>query len=236
MKVSEVMSRHVRTVRDTDDVRTAMHAMLDGGFSGIPVVNGHGMLVGMLTEGDLMRRDETGTAKSRSFWQAFLLGPERLARDFSATRGRIVQEVMTTGTWTVEAGAPLETAVALMEQHKVKRLPVLDAGRLVGTLSRSDLMRACLHAMGELAPAAATSDAQIKERIVQIVREQPWAPTATVHFKVARGEVTLCGVITSEGVRDALRILVENVAGVTRVTDELTTIEPMSGCIVRSPV
>jgi CBS domain-containing protein len=234
MKVSDVMSRHVQTVRDTDDVRKAMRAMLDGGFSGIPVVSDKGLLVGMLTEGDLMRRDETGTAKSRSFWQAFILGPERLARDYTEAHGRVVQEIMTAGAWTVEAADPLETGVALMEQHKVKRLPVLDAGRLVGMLSRSDLMRACLQAM-EGADSTATGDAEIEKRIAQIVKAQPWAPNATVHFKVAKGDVTLCGVITSEAVRDALRILVENIPGVIKVADELTTIEPMSGCIVRSP-
>ncbi|MET3650628.1 CBS domain-containing protein [Dyella japonica] len=236
MKVRDIMSPKVQLVRDTDNIGKAMHLMLDGGFSGLPVVNSEGALVGMLTEGDFIRRAETGTAKRRSFWQEFLLGPDRLARDYAHANGRVVEEIMAPEVYWVEADAPLEHAVALMDSHGVKRLPVLDAGRLVGVLSRSDLMRACLRLIESDNGATVVGDALIKARIDELFARQPWAPRETVHVEVARGEVDLCGVITSESTRDALRVLAENVPGVVKVHDKLTTIESMSGCIVRTPV
>lgn len=235
MKVSDVMNRRVQTVLETDDVRVAMHAMLDGGFSGVPVIDRAGSLVGILTEGDFIRRAETGTARTRSFWQEFLLGTDRLAHEYADTHGRIVREIMTREVCAVDASALLQMAVALMEQHNFRRLPVVENGHLVGVLSRSDLVRACLHIMEHERYGSTVGDALIRARIIQLVASQPWGPKETVRIDVAHGQVDLEGVITSEAVRDALRILAENVPGVTSVRDDLTTIEPMSGCIVRSP-
>jgi len=237
MKVSDVMSTQAQVVRDTDSVRTAMHVMLDGGFSGVPVVDASHRLVGILTEGDVIRRAESGTVKPHTFWNELLRGPDRLAREYAATHGRVVREIMTPDVWTVDATAPLETAVTLMEKHRVKRLPVIEAGKLVGMISRSDLVKAVLRVMDAAAsqPKAIVSDALIKANVARELANQPWTPSETVHVQVAHGEVELCGVITNESVRDALCVLVENVPGVVRVKDRLTTIEPMSGCIVHAP-
>lgn len=235
MNVSDVMNRRVQTILETDDVRVAMHAMLDGGFSGMPVINAAGSLVGMLTEGDFIRRVETGTSKTRSFWQEFLLGPDRMVHEYAETHGRIVREIMTREICTVDASAPLQMAVTLMERHNFRRLPVVDEGHLVGVVSRSDLVRACLRIMEGGAGSSVVGDALIRARIIQLIASQPWGPRETVRIDVSDGQVDLEGVITSETVRDALRILAENVPGVTGVRDELTTIEPMSGCIVQTP-
>lgn len=231
MKVCDAMSRHVQTVRPDDSITVAMEAMLRGGFSGAPVVDATGALVGMITEGDLLHRAENGTERRRSPWLAFLLGPGRVAQEYVASHGRTVREVMTPEVVAVNAAAPLSDAVALMEKHRIKRLPVLQQGQLVGMLSRADLMRSFLRAQPTVALSDMEADAVIEQRIGRALALQVWAPLATTHIAVRHGVAELDGVVTDDAVRAALYVLVENVPGVHAVKDRLTTIEPMSGCI-----
>ncbi len=234
MKVCDAMSRHVQAVRPGDSIAAAMAAMLKGGFSGAPVVDDNGALVGMITEGDLLHRAETGTDRHRAPWLEFILGPGRVAREFIAANGRTVRELMTPDVVAVDAQSPLINAVTLMEKHRIKRLPVLQQGRLAGMLSRADLMRAILRAMPQAADAAGESDACIEQRIQRALVSQSWAPRGTTQIVVRQGIAELQGVVTEDAVRAALHVLVENVPGVRAVKDRLTTIEPMSGCIARA--
>lgn len=231
MKVREAMSRHVQVVHPGDAVTVAMEVMLRGGFSGVPVVDEKGTLVGIITEGDLLHRAETGTERRRSPWLSFLLGPGRVAQEFVASHGRTVRELMTAEVVSVDAETPLADAVALMEKHHIKRLPVLRQGRLAGMLSRADLMRSFLRALPQVDDSAAGTDSAIEQRIGRALALQSWAPLATTHVVVRHGVAELQGVVTDDAVRAALYVLVENVPGVQTVKDRLTTIEPMSGCI-----
>lgn len=236
MNVREVMSPGACTVRATDNIDVAIRLMLGGHYSGLPVTNEDGDLVGILTEGDLLRRAELGTQRWHPEWLNFLLGPGRLAKEYSRSHAQKVGDVMSTEVVTVEESTSLPRAVGLMEQHHIKRLPVLSAGRVIGMLSRADLLRECLVAMDRAARTPAHGDEGIRWRIESDMRAQPWDPHVTVHVNVTHGVVQLVGVVTSDPLRDALRILAENVPGVVRVEDQITTIEPMSGYIVRSPV
>lgn len=234
MKVRQAMSTRVITVTPEATLGDAMRTMLREHISGLPVVDARGTLVGMLTEGDLMHRAETGTERGRPAWLGFLLGPGRVARDFTASHARRVGEVMTREVVTVTAGAPLVEAVRLMEQHRVKRLPVLGSQGLEGILSRADLLRAFLSAAPEEVPPD-LSDAAIARRLARELETQAWTPRESVHADVHGGVVTLRGVLIDDALRDALRVLAENVAGVMRVDDRLTTVEPMTGMVVRLP-
>lgn len=235
MKVGDVMSRGVRTVFATDGIHVAIRLMLQGGYSGLPVVDSKDRLIGILTEGDLLRRAELGTARWHPDWLNFLLGPSRLAREYTDSHAQQVDEVMSIEVIAVDESTPLPEAVGLMEQHHVKRLPVLRKGKVVGMLSRADLLRACLSAQERRAHGLTISDDVIRECIETEMRAQPWDPHATIQVRVSGGTVQLHGVVTSEALREALRVLAENVPGVTAVDDQLTTIEPMTGSIVRSP-
>jgi CBS domain-containing protein len=235
MKVGEAMTRGVITVSTEDSLVAAMKLMRDHHFSGVPVVDGQSHVVGMLTEGDLMRRVELGTERRHPRWLEFILGPRRLAQEYVDAHGRRVAEVMTTEVVTIESTTSLAQAVNLMEDRHIKRLPVLEHGRLVGILSRSDLLRAFLATSAEADAAQGTSDDAIRQHIDSEIDRQPWNPRATVAIKVRQGTVDLSGIVTSEAMREALRVLVENIPGVVRIRDDITTIEPMSGFIVRSP-
>lgn len=234
MKVRHAMSTRVVTVGPDTPLGDAMRTMLHEHISGLPVVDAQGVLVGMLTEGDLMRRAETDTAPTHPAWLRFLLGPGRMAREFTASHARHVGEAMTHDVVTVGADAPLAEAVRLMEQHHIKRLPVVGSQGLEGILSRADLLRAFVAAAPGTAPDD-LSDAAIARRINRELDTKPWTPRETMSVDVQGGVVTLRGVILDDAVRDALVVLAENTAGVVRVDDQLTTVEPMMGMVVRAP-
>jgi CBS-domain-containing membrane protein len=234
MLVRDVMTPEAITIDAKDSVAMALHRMLDRKISGLPVLDAEGRLAGIITEGDFLRRAETGTLRQRPRWLELLVSPGRLAAEYSHSHGGTVDEVMTPAVITIEADAPLPEAVELMLRHRVKRLPVLEHRHLVGVLSRADLLRACL-ATPWPDPDAPRDDAAVAAGIDREIEHQAWCPLENVRVEVRDGRAELVGVVTDERTRDALRVLVENTAGVKQVVDHLTIIEPMTGMIVRTP-
>jgi len=234
MNVDEVMTRSVATVRADSAVLDAVRLMLDRKLSGLPVLDAKGALVGIVTEGDFLRRGELGTEPRRARWIEFLLGPGRLAGDYVDTHGRKIEEIMTRDVFTVTTDTPLRDAVQLMERHHIKRLPVVEAGQLKGILSRADVMKAFAKKAEAVADSDVT-DVDIHRRLVAEIARQPWSGCALARVEVSKGVVVLRGIVTDDRARGALIVLAENTDGVKRVRDELTTIEPMSGAVVQSP-
>ena len=230
MQASDVMSRNVVSARPDMPVAEAIGLMLDRGISGLPVVAANGSVVGILTEGDLLRRSETDTQKRRPRWLELLLGPGRLAGEYVRAHGRVVGELMTRDVVAVAEDAPLEEVVRLMEEHRIKRLPVLRGDQLVGIVSRADLLRALRHSLAG-APAAAGDDA-IRERVLAEIARSAWAPREGISVAVAGGVVDIGGVIFDEKQREAMVVAAENVPGVKAVHDHLVWVEPVSGVVI----
>ena len=235
MNASDVMASPVKTVKPRDTIRAAIETMLGSHMSGLPVVNDEGQLVGVLSEGDLLRRSELGTEKHRSRWMEFLLGPGRAATDYVQTHGRYVEDLMTPDPIVIEPDAPLEKVVELMESKKIKRVPVVRGGAVVGIITRADLLAALLAAEKAAAPAIGGGDEAIRAAIIDELKRSDWAPAASVKIEVANGVVTLSGAILDERERDALRVAAENVAGVKSVVDELVWVDPDSGAYLTAP-
>ena len=226
MQVRDVMTRKVISIAAGQTVLEAVRTMLQNRISGLPVVDAQGSLVGMVTEGDFLRRGEIGTERRRPKWFEFLLGPGRLANEYVHASGRKVEDVMTGDAVTVTEDDSLETVVELMERRRIKRLPVLRNGKMVGIVSRANLMHALVSlARGAQAPAG--GDSAIRERIVAAYVRQPWAPQVNVAVK--NGVAELWGTITDERERQACVVAAENAAGVKKVHDHLVWVEPMSG-------
>ena len=234
MKVCDAMSSRPVTVGPDATIVDAIRIMLDASVSGLPVVDSGGVLVGIVTEGDFMRRGELDTERHRPKWLEFLIGPGREALEYASSHGRKVGEVMSREPVTIDADAGLDQAVDLMLGHHFKRLPVMRDGRMVGILSRADMMRALLDRMPQR-EGSADSDAKLQRRIAAEMDRLPWAPRATVQVAVNAGAVELRGVLLDDRLRAALVVLVENIPGVRNVRDRLTTIEPVSGMVVRTP-
>ena len=234
MKASDVMTRNVVTVARETPVAQAIRLMLDNNVSGLPVLDDTGKVVGILTEGDLLRRSETGTEKHRPRWLEILMGPGRMAGEYVRTHGRKVEEIMTSDLVSVTRETPLDEMVRLMERRRIKRLPVLDDNVLVGIVSRADLLRSLLHAL-EAQHSEARRDDEIREQILAELAKAAWVPRDGLSISVKDGVVDLNGVILDEKEREALRVVAENAPGVKAVEDHLVWIEPVSGTVIDAP-
>jgi CBS domain-containing protein len=232
MKASDVMTPRVISIEADAPIMGAVRLMLQNRISGLPVVGPKGELVGMVTEGDFLRRGEIGTERHRNRWLEFLVGPGRLADEYVHARGRKVEEVMTREPVTVTEETPLDEAVGLMERHRIKRLPVMREDKLVGIVTRANIMHALVSLAVETKAAPAGDDAAIREQILAECKKQSW--TLMTNVVVRNGVVELWGTITDERERQALIVAAENVPGVKIVHDHLVWIEPNSGFAIQS--
>jgi CBS domain-containing protein len=234
MKVKDVMTAHVLSVTPNDSIFVAARVMLQKKISGLPVVDGQGKLVGIVSEGDFLRRVETGTRRHRPKWMEFFLGPGRLADEYVQISGRKVRDVMTEDVWTVTQDAPLEDVVRLMERRHIKRVPVVEGGKIVGIVTRANLLHAMASFVGEIAPSSA-QDSTIRQQFIAELERQPWAPVTRIDIAVRNGVVQLSGTLTDERQRQALRVTAENIPGVKKVEDHVVWIEPVSGMYAEAP-
>ncbi len=234
MRAADVMTVQPVSISPDASILEAIRVMLQRRFSGLPVVDAGGALVGIVTEGDLLRRTETGTQRKRPRWIEFLIGPGRLATEYVQTSGRKVREVMSQDVQAVTGDTPLEEIVRLMERHQIKRLPVVDSGKLVGIVTRANLLRA-LATLASETKAEANDDPSIRARIYAELEKQPWAPINMLDIVVRKGVVHLWGVLLDERQREALYVVVENTSGVKGIEDHLVWVEPMSGIAIPMP-
>jgi CBS domain-containing protein len=233
MKASDVMTRRVVSVDPNASILEAVRLMLQNQISGLPVIDAKGALVGILTEGDFLRRAELGTAQHGPRWLEFLLGPGRLANEYVRASGRKVSEIMTTELKTIAADTALDEVVRLMEQNHIKRLPVMHEGKVVGIISRANLLHALASIATEMAQRPVGNDETIRDRLLTELEGQPWAPR--INVIVRDGIVELWGTITDERERQAFMVAAENVPGVKQVRDHLVWVEPTSGLVFYSP-
>jgi CBS domain-containing protein len=232
MLARDIMTPRVISIEAEAPVMWAVRLMLQNRISGLPVLGPKGELVGMVTEGDFLRRGEIGTQRHRSRWLEFMIGPGRLADEYVHASGRRVDEVMTRNPITITEDTPLDSAVDLMERHRIKRLPVVRNGGLVGIVTRANLMQALLSLAAE-PQAPSGDDPAIRAQILGECEKQSWAPS--INVVVRGGVVELWGVLTDERERQALIVTAENVPGVKAVHDHLVWIEPASGFVFQSP-
>lgn len=219
MQVADIMVKEVVTTGPDASVQELAALMLERRISGLPVVDGGGRLLGVVSEGDLIRRPEIDTDRVKLGWLRLLLSDEARARDFVKAHGRTAREVMTQPAISVAADAPLAEVVRLMVRHRIKRLPVLDRGKLVGLLTRADLLRAVV-ARQTTAPAD-MKDEELRTRIGAMLRNEDWAASAVVHVQVENGVVQLWGTVESQEQREALLVAVRGMPGVKDVQPRL---------------
>jgi CBS domain-containing protein len=226
MNVAELMTEEVITIAPEASILEAARLMLQHKISGLPVVDAARNLVGIVTEGDFLRRQETGTQRHRPRWLEFIIGPGKLAAEYTHASGRKVGEVMTEAVYTANEDMRLEQAVHLMERHRIKRLPVTRGRTVVGIVTRANILRTVAKLAHEAQPISA-SDSGIRTKLIDELKKLPWTPPVTVAVK--DGVVNLSGVLTDERQRTALRVAAENIPGVKTVIDDLIWIDPHSG-------
>lgn len=231
MRAHQVMNRQVVTVTPETSIVDAADIMLRQRISGLPVVDGAGRLVGVVSEGDFIRRAEIGTEKKRGRWLALLTGSD--TADVVRAHGRTVGEIMTATPLTITEDTPLAEVVQAMEAHGIKRLPVLRDDRLVGIVTRSDLLQAVARLARDTS-APASSDDRIRERVIRAMQANEWLPFG-LEAIVRDGVVHLSGIISDERCRQAALTAAEAVDGVRAVHDHLCWVDPTSGMYMNSP-
>jgi CBS domain-containing protein len=233
MRAHQIMTRPVISITPETTIVDAANTMLQKHISGLPVVDPSGKLVGIVSEGDFIRRSEIGTQRRRGKFLKFILGPGKAATDFVHEHGRKVAEIMTPEPLTITEDTELAEIVELMEKNNVKRLPVMRGDTLVGIVSRSNLLQA-VASLARDVPDPTADDDHIRNRIIDALEKYDWCPFG-LSVIVRDGIVHLSGVITEERSRKASVVAAENVTGVVRVHDHLCWVDTMSGMYLNSP-
>jgi CBS domain-containing protein len=233
MRAHQIMTRPVITVTPETTVVDAANTMLQKHVSGLPVVDAAGKLVGIVSEGDFIRRSEIGTQRKRGRFLKFILGPGKAATDFVHEHGHRVGEIMTPEPLTITEDTALEKIVELMERNNVKRLPVMRGDKVVGIVSRANLLQAVASLAREI-PDPTADDDHIRNRVIDVIERNDWCPFG-LSVIVRDGIVHLSGVITEERSRQAAVVAAENVTGVVKVHDHLCWVDTMSGMYLNSP-
>jgi CBS domain-containing protein len=214
------MTRNVVTVDEEASVQEAAALMLRHRVSALPVLDRSGKLVGIVSEGDLMRRAELGTERERSWWLELITANSDLAEDYVKAHGRKVGEVMTRKPITASPNTPINEIAVLLEEHAIKRVPILDRGKLVGIVARANLLQA-LAGLKLAAPASkAGKDAEIREEILARLSGAPWRPwllNVTVHDGIAE----LWGIANGMEAKTAAGVTAENAPGVVSVKNHI---------------
>jgi CBS domain-containing protein len=220
MRAIDVMVRDVVTVRPDTDVAEAIKLLSEHDVSALPVVDVAGNLVGVLSEADLIHRAEIGTEKQRPWWLEAVTGASTLAEEFAKSHGKKVGEIMTDGAISVAEETPLSEIAAIFERKRIKRVPVVKGGKLVGIVSRSNLIQALASLVGRVDQHDET-DRQIRLELLSRLKDQPWTGFGERNVTVGNRVVHLWGLVGSEAERKALLALAESISGVSRVSDEM---------------
>lgn len=225
VKAIDIMTTDVVTVSPEASVYEAARILLGRRISALPVLDAEDRLVGLISESDLMRRGEMRSEKRRPWWRGLLTSDLRQASEFLRCQGRRVSDVMSRDVICANAAMSLRELAELMERHVIKRLPVLDGQRLVGIVSRSDLLRALLVlAPTEEAPPD-VDDRVIRQRLLEELKARHWAGSIVANVIVDRGVVHLWGEAATTREIDACRALAETVAGVQAVSSHMVQVK-----------
>jgi CBS domain-containing protein len=225
MNAKQVMSRSVHTVAADASVYDAAHVLLNAGISAAPVVDADGTMIGIVSEADLMYRTEIGTMPGKSWLQRLLADNAVLARDYIRSHSHRVADVMTKNVVTADERTPLADIATLMQRHRVKRVPILRDGKVVGIVSRANLLQGLL--ARELVPSEdLAADETLRTSVAAEIARQGWSSNLPTSVVAENGTVHLWGYVDSDTVKDAYRIAAENVRGVKRVENHMTVVPP----------
>lgn len=219
MHVADVMVKDVVSVGPEASVREVASLMLERRISGVPVIDGERRVLGIVSEGDLIRRPEIETDRIPEGWLGLFLSDEQRARNFVKSHGLKAREVMSQPAICVGPDTPLAEIVRLMERHRIKRVAVVEQGRLAGMVTRTDLLRAMV-AHQSVSPAA-SSDEALRARVASMLEDEAWAASAMVFVRVENGVAHLWGTVESAPQREALMLAVRAVPGIRDVQAHL---------------
>jgi len=226
MKASDVMVSNVITVGPDASIQDVADLLLRNRISAVPVVGADGEILGIVSEGDLLNRPESETEHRRSWWLEALTSKETLAADYVKSHSRKVSDVMRRDVITAAPETPVAEVAALLEKHCIKRVPIVKDGRIVGIVSRANLLQG-LASLKDKIPQARSDDSTIRDKVMAKLDNARWTRPALLSVTVQDGTVDLWGIVNSESEKKAVHVLAEVTPGVRAVHDNLM-IRPVS--------
>ena len=227
MRARDVMTSPVVSVGPETTVKEIAKLLIERRVSGVPVLDQGERVVGIVSEGDLIRRVEGTDERHRSWWLRLFSDATTDATEYVKTHGRRAADVMTRDVVTVGEDTPLHEIAALLEQRRVKRVPVVRDGRVVGIVSRANLLHGLAAGPADT-PAPTADDEAIRARILTRLREEVGGMTQFVNVVVNQGVVDLWGTTDSPDVVQAVRVAAENTPGVREVRNHIGLLPPMA--------
>lgn len=226
MKAKHVMVSPVKTGHVDMTVREVAQLLTENRISALPIVDGAGKLIGIVSEGDLIYRAEIGTQRHRSWWLSLFTSNTQLAEEYSRAHTKSVRDLMTHDVITVDPETPLSDIARMFERRRIKRVPVLQDGNLVGIVTRANLVQAIASAPQKV--HRPLSDEQIREKVQKRLEAEAWTNPIMVNVTVNEGIVNTFGAVRSEAERNAIRVVIEDIAGVKSINDNIV-LEPLPG-------
>jgi len=221
MRAIDVMTSKVITVDENATVQAAAKLLAEHGISAVPVVDKDNRAIGMVSEGDLLHRAETGTDRRRSWWLEMMTSTNQLAAEYIKSHSGKVRDVMTRNVISVTEETALADIAILLETHRIKRVPVLRDGKLVGIVSRANLVRAFAMTINDPRSGTEVDDRAIRDKLLAELKAQKWAEVSPANVTVKDGVAHLWSSYLSDRERRALVLLAENTPGVRRVEDHM---------------
>jgi CBS domain-containing protein len=230
MKAADVMVSAVISVRPNACVEEVASILLANRISAVPVINEEGELLGIVSEGDLIRRAEAGTERRQPWWLEYLTGKQVLAAEYVKSHSRKARDVMTRCVITATPDTPLGDIANLLERNRIKRVPIVQYGKVVGIVSRANLLQALATMPAKEATTARADDSEIREKVLSRLNAERWRPSL-LNVTVHDGNVDLWGFVTSNDEKKAARIAVEEIVGVKSINDHLTIPPPETAMV-----
>lgn len=228
MQARDVMTTPVLTVTTDVTVREVARLLLERRISAVPVVDDKGILLGIVSEGDLIRRADSGTERHRSWWLGLVSDPEDDARSYLKSHGLRAGDVMTRNVVVATEDMPIPEIADLLEKHRIKRVPVLRDGCVVGIVSRANLLQALIAQPVRSALSTTNDDRALREAVFRAV-QATGSRTIYVNVLVTGGVAHLWGMAHTEAERDAMRVAAETVPGVKSVEERISVLPLAAG-------
>jgi CBS domain-containing protein len=225
MKAADVMVSNVITVGVNASIGEVAAILLNNHISAAPVVDEKGELIGIVSEGDLIRRPEIGTAKRHSWWLELISNKWASATEYIKSHSRKVADVMTRDVITAKPDTPLGDIASMLERNRIKRVPIVEGGKLVGLVSRANILQALASATKKLSSLTTATDSELRKKVQSRLAAEPWRPTMLT-ITVQDGIVDLWGLVHSVEEKKAAQLATETTPGVRAVINNII-VEPV---------
>ncbi|WP_448325969.1 CBS domain-containing protein [Sulfitobacter sp. M13] len=217
MQAQDIMTKNVISAAADTKVEQVTALMMENHISAVPILDGDGTVIGLISEGDLMRRVEGSGNAHKSWWLSLFSGSDNTAHDFIAMRGRRAKDIMTQKVEVVAPDTPVADIARLLEKKRIKRVPVVENGTIVGIVSRANLMQA-LASTPRVTLEPSTSNREKRAIVMTALGQVPGLNPAHLNVVVEGGRVNVWGLADSDAEEKAAWVALDNIEGLGEVS------------------